>query len=93
MEWNQGYIADIEYIHGFYAELAPEQLAMAALMRGNRAPALTEGFTYFEMGCGQGDSLNLLAAANPRAGFTAMILIPPTWPARRRWPVRQVWKT
>jgi len=69
MEWNQGYIADIEYIHGFYAELAPEQLAMAALMRGNRAPALTEGFTYFELGCGQGDSLNLLAACNPQGRF------------------------
>ena len=69
MEWNQGYIADIEYIHGFYAELAPEQLVMAALMRGNRVPALTEGFTYFEMGCGQGDSLNLLAAANPQGRF------------------------
>ena len=69
MEWNQGYISDIEYIHGFYAELAPEQLAMVALMRGNRAPALSEGFTYFEMGCGQGDSLNLLAAANPQGRF------------------------
>ena len=69
MEWNQGYIADIEYIHGFYAELAPEQLAMAAVMRGNRAPSLSEGFTYFEMGCGQGDSLNLLAAANPQGRF------------------------
>ena len=69
MEWNEGYISDIEYIHGFYPELAPEQLAMVALMRGNRAPALTEGFTYFELGCGQGDSLNLLAAANPQGRF------------------------
>ena len=69
MEWNQGYIADIEYVHGFYPELAPEQMAMTALLRGNRTPSLEEGFTYFEMGCGQGDSLNLLAACNPQGRF------------------------
>jgi SAM-dependent methyltransferase len=69
MDWTQGYIADIEYIHGFYGELAPEQLAMAALLRGSRPPLLEEGFTYFELGCGQGDSLNLLAACNPQGRF------------------------
>ena len=69
MEWTQGYVADIEYIHGFYPELAPEQLAMAALLRGIKPPTLEEGFTYFELGCGQGDSLNLLAACNPQGRF------------------------
>jgi predicted O-methyltransferase YrrM len=69
MEWTQGYVADIEYVHGFYAELAPEQLAMAALLRGSRPPLLEKGFTYFELGCGQGVSLNLLAACNPQGRF------------------------
>ena len=69
MDWTQGYIADIEYIHGFYGELAPEQLAMAVLLRGIKPPPLEEGFTYFELGCGQGDSLNLLAACNPQGRF------------------------
>ena len=69
MEWTQGYIADIEYVHGFYPELSPDQMAMATLLRSSRPPSLDEGFTYFELGCGQGDSLNLLAACNPQGRF------------------------
>ena len=69
MEWTNGYVADMEYVYGFYPELAPEQLALAALLRGHKPPALDEGFTYFEMGCGQGYSLNLVAAGNPQGRF------------------------
>jgi predicted O-methyltransferase YrrM len=69
MDWTEGYVADIEYVHGFYPELAPEQLAMAALLRGIKPPPLEKGFTYFELGCGQGVSLNLLAACNPQGRF------------------------
>lgn len=69
MDWTQGYTADVEYIPGFYGELAPQHLALVTLMRGVRPPSLAEGFTYFELGCGQGFTLNLLASCHPQGRF------------------------
>ena len=70
--WNEGYIVDIEYTHGFYRELAPSLLSFAALMQGVSAPGLrVEPLAYCELGCGQGYSTNLLAAANPNIQFYA----------------------
>lgn len=67
--WTSGYVADIGYIHGFYRELTPTLLAFAALMRGQRAPDVCSPLKYCELGCGQGFSINLLAAANPQIEF------------------------
>jgi len=70
--WNEGYIVDIEYTHGFYRELAPSVLSFAALMQGVSAPGLrVEPLAYCELGCGQGVSTNVLAAANPHVEFYA----------------------
>lgn len=70
--WNAGYIVDIEYTHGFYRELAPSLLSFAALMQGVSAPGLrVEPLAYCELGCGQGVSTNVLAAANPHVEFHA----------------------
>lgn len=71
-DWAAGYVVDIEYTHGFYRELAPSFLGFIALMQGVRAPGLGTGpATYCELGCGQGFSTNLLAAANPHIQFYA----------------------
>lgn len=69
--WNAGYVTDVEYIHGVYRELTPAILHFTALAAGIRAPNPNDALTYCELGCGQGDSVNLLAAANPHIEFFA----------------------
>ncbi|MGZ5947977.1 MAG: class I SAM-dependent methyltransferase, partial [Caulobacteraceae bacterium] len=67
--WSDGYVTDIEYVANFYFELSPSYLAFCCLRQGVRAPRLGPGASYLELGCGQGFSLNLLAAANPGLDF------------------------
>jgi SAM-dependent methyltransferase len=67
--WSSGYFTDIQYTSHFYPQLAPGFMAFACLRQGVRPPALGPGTTYLELGCGQGLSLNLLAAANPSMSF------------------------
>lgn len=69
--WTDGYIAEITYTHGFYRELTPAMLRVAALARNQDAPDVASPLTYCELGCGQGFSTNLLAAANPHIRFYA----------------------
>lgn len=70
-DWNSGYVADIGYTHGFYRELTPIVLDFVALSKGMRSPDSAGPITYCELGCGQGYSANLLAAANPQIQFHA----------------------
>ncbi len=69
--WTSGYVADIGYTHGFYRELTPNLLSFVALAQGQQAPDASAPLTYCELGCGQGFSMNLLAAANPHIRFYA----------------------
>ncbi|HEY5411884.1 MAG TPA: class I SAM-dependent methyltransferase [Caulobacteraceae bacterium] len=63
--WTSGYVADVGYTHGFYRELTPALQCQIALAKGVRGPAASAPMTYCELGCGQGFSANLIAAANP----------------------------
>ena len=63
--WTAGYVTDLGYTHGYYRELMPTTLALAALAAGQRSPDPSGPLTYCEMGTGQGFSANVLAAANP----------------------------
>ncbi|MFM2043661.1 MAG: hypothetical protein RLY86_2237 [Pseudomonadota bacterium] len=69
--WTAGYVTDVSYTHGFYRELTPTMLSFAALAKGYRAPNVNSPISYCELGCGQGFSTNLLAAANPSIQFYA----------------------
>jgi predicted O-methyltransferase YrrM len=65
-DWASGYVTDLGYTHGFYRELTPAILRFAALAKGFETCIKPSGaITYCELGCGQGFSANLLAAANP----------------------------
>ena len=63
--WTSGYVADVPYTHGVYRELAPSFLRYAGLLAGIEAPDPGRRLTYLDLGCGQGFSANLIAAANP----------------------------
>lgn len=67
--WAEGYVVDVGYTHGFFAELAPSALAFTALLGQTRAPDFAAPFTYYELGCGQGHTTAVLAAANPAGRF------------------------
>jgi SAM-dependent methyltransferase len=63
--WTSGYVSDIGYTHGFYRELVPALLSFASLGAGHEAAGPPAPLRYCELGCGQGFSANLVAAANP----------------------------
>jgi SAM-dependent methyltransferase len=75
MSSGTGYITDVSYIPGFFANLAPTSLRyVAALNRVSPPPA--GGFRFLELGCGLGRSLTTLAAANPHGEFVGVDINP-----------------
>lgn len=59
--WTAGYVSDIGYTFGYYAELNPLRVRLAFLNAGLVFPAIG---TACELGFGQGMSANLHAAAS-----------------------------
>jgi SAM-dependent methyltransferase len=67
-DWGSGYITDKAYVHDFCRVQTPPMLALAALTGGVVAPGgAGEPLAYCDLGCGQGYTANLIAAANPTA--------------------------
>src|SRR5258708_39107588 len=65
-EWGSGYVTDTAYVHDFCRVQTPAILSFAALAKSVAAPGLDgEPLTYCDLGCGQGFTANLVAAANP----------------------------
>lgn len=60
-DWTAGYVADIGYTFGYYAELNPLRIKLAFLDAGLAFP---EVGTACELGFGQGLAVNLHAAAS-----------------------------
>lgn len=71
-DWTSGYVADIDYTYDFFRELTPSHLGFCAHSKGHDHALDRPNLTYCELGCGQGFSANLLAAANPHIQFHAM---------------------
>lgn len=74
--WSDGYVVDVEYTHGFYPELAPLNLAFVTALGGREPPDVDRPFAYLELGCGNGFTTSLLAAAHPHARFWANDFMP-----------------
>lgn len=68
-DWTAGYVGEIGYTFGYYRELNPSIIQFCLLANGFLPPAVQGSFEYCELGYGQGISINLLAAANPRGNF------------------------
>lgn len=69
--WSSGYVTDIDYFPGFYAELSPERCAFGLLSQGlaqcgrTLGPGRSADPAYLELGFGYGVSLAVHAAACP----------------------------
>ncbi|OED50164.1 methyltransferase type 11 [Rhodobacteraceae bacterium (ex Bugula neritina AB1)] len=74
--WTSGYVAGIDYTYDFHRQLTPSLLGFTATRQGLRHGLDGDQLTYCELGCGQGFSANLLAAANPHIEFHAMDFSP-----------------
>lgn len=70
--WSNGYVSDIEYLPGFYADQTPGHLQLACLIKGFEPPLSSQSFTYCELACGQGTTASIIAAANPLAHVVAI---------------------
>lgn len=65
-DWTDGYVSDVEYSAGFYAEQMPAHIDVACLVRGIEPPVRRgESFRYCELGCGVGKSAATIAATSP----------------------------
>jgi hypothetical protein len=60
-DWTSGYVAEINYTHGYYYELNPHRSTLANLVRGYAPPS---SGVHCELGFGQGLSVNVHAAAS-----------------------------
>lgn len=60
---NDGYILDIDYIYGYFAEQAPVNLRLALLSKGI-ANNISGSSSYLELGFGQGLTLAINAATS-----------------------------
>ena len=70
--WAGGYVADVEYVPGYYRQQSPPHLALACLLGGVAVGFPAEDAHYLELGCGHGVGALLLAAANPSWRVTAV---------------------
>lgn len=60
-DWTSGYVAEIDYTHGYYAELNPARIKLAFASQGLAFPEIG---VACELGFGQGLSTNIHAAAS-----------------------------
>ena len=65
-EWSAGYITDVNYTFGYYAELNPLRCRLPLLMVGRHAPKIENAC---ELGFGQGLSVSIHAAAQPSVNW------------------------
>jgi SAM-dependent methyltransferase len=72
-EWSKGYRTDVEYTFGLYPFMNPDTLLLTCVLQGFKPSTSilsggandTRGLVYCELGCGQGVTLNMLAARDP----------------------------
>ncbi len=71
-DWGSGYVVATAYVHDFCRVQVPAMLSFAALAKNVAAPGgHGEALSYCDLGCGQGLTANIVAAANPRASVFA----------------------
>lgn len=73
-EQTAGGLEDIDYVHGFYDELAPVHINYIAALNGAPGVPLENGFDYCELGCGLGEVTSVLAAADSAGRFCGIDL-------------------
>jgi tRNA G46 methylase TrmB len=71
-----GYVTDVPYVRGFKPMLAPAWLDLVATISGLAPPSRDSGFTYCDLGCGQGVTPAILAGTHPNGEFHGVDAMP-----------------
>ena len=71
-----GYIQDVPYTWSFFNYQAPVQLSYVAQVNGFPVRPLDKPFSYCDLGCGNGVTVNLLADALPQGNFHGIDINP-----------------
>ncbi len=75
-ELKDKYVLDTTYTWGFYQGQSPTHIDYAARLNGVVARPRESSFNYCELGCGNGLTTNVLAAALPEGNYYAVDLNP-----------------
>jgi SAM-dependent methyltransferase len=77
-DWGGGYVTDIAYLPGYYAQQSPLHLNLACLLGGVAGIDIRPGapLSYLELGCGHGFGALALAASNPNWHVTGIDFSP-----------------
>ncbi len=67
---------DVPYLRAFVRELAPAWLDHVAILSGVAPPARQGGFTWCDLGCGQGVTAVMLAAMHPVGELYGIDMMP-----------------
>ena len=70
--WDNGYVTDVAYGEGFHPLQNPGLWLLSVTVAGIEAPDVSRGYRYCDLGCGQGDTILILAANNPACEFHAI---------------------
>lgn len=76
MQRIDGYLTEVAYPHHFQREATPAWMTFAGTALGRLSPNITRAYDWCELGCGQGFSLAINAAANPLGRFFGADLNP-----------------
>jgi SAM-dependent methyltransferase len=72
-DWSDGCVTEISYSAGFYRDLVPSFLGFVGLLAGIEVPLeKARPVRYLELGCGQGVTACIVAAANPAMDVVAI---------------------
>lgn len=71
-DWNKGYVTDLHYDPTYFLEQSPAILRLSCLMNAVETPPENGEFSYCDLGCGEGLTLLILAAANPHGRFVGV---------------------
>ena len=67
VRWSDGYVTDVPYLRVFQRETTPAWLSTTAMLLGFHAPEVSRPFRYADLGCGNGLTCAIVAAAHPQA--------------------------
>ena len=74
--WADGYVSDGDYLRSFQGQMAPAHLRCLLLLRRRRLPDLARPWRFLDLGCGNGFTTAVLAAANPQGEFIGVDFAP-----------------
>ena len=63
------YVLDAPYTWSYFEYQNPLLMSFIARLNGYKMPSMNEPFTYCDLGCGNGVSVNLLASSFPQGQF------------------------